>query len=75
VPSIAILIDFGSTFTKVLAVDLDRAELLGRSQAPSTVDSDVREGLVEALKKLPVGRICDPSSPTTLTPALAITYV
>ena len=58
-PSVAILVDFGSTFTKVLAVDLERVEVLGRSQAPSTVDSDVREGLVEALKKLPVGRIFD----------------
>ena len=58
-PSVAILIDFGSTFTKVLAVDLERVEVLGRSQASSTVDSDVREGLVEALKKLPLGRIFD----------------
>ena len=28
--SLAILIDFGSTFTKLVAVDLERAELLGR---------------------------------------------
>lgn len=48
----AILIDFGSTFTKVTAVDLGAARLIGRSQAPSTVQSDVREGLVQALAAL-----------------------
>ncbi|MBI2227601.1 MAG: glutamate mutase L [Deltaproteobacteria bacterium] len=47
--SLALLIDFGSTFTKVVAVDLSNARVVGRSQAPSTVLSDVREGLVQAL--------------------------
>ena len=50
--SLAILIDFGSTFTKVIALDLDRAEVIGRSQAPSTVLTDVREGLLQALASL-----------------------
>src|SRR5258705_1970389 len=50
--SLAILIDFGSTFTKVTAVDLDNARLMGRSQAPSTVLTDVREGLLQALGDL-----------------------
>ena len=49
---IAILIDFGSTFTKVSAVDLASAQLLGRSQSPSTVLTDVREGLLRALVSL-----------------------
>jgi uncharacterized protein (TIGR01319 family) len=49
VSSLAILIDFGSTFTKLVAVDLERAELLGRAQAPSTVATDVREGLLQAV--------------------------
>ena len=52
VSSLAILIDFGSTFTKLVAVDLERAELLGRAQAPSTVATDVREGLLQALALL-----------------------
>jgi uncharacterized protein (TIGR01319 family) len=47
--SIVLLIDFGSTFTKLIVVDLDRAQIVGRSQAPSTVRSDVREGLLHAL--------------------------
>lgn len=51
-PSLALLIDFGSTFTKVVAVDLDAAQLIGLSQAPSTVGTDVREGLLAALAGL-----------------------
>ena len=50
--SLAILIDFGSTFTKVTAVDLTRAQVLGRSQSPSTVATDVRDGLLRALTLL-----------------------
>ena len=49
---LALLIDFGSTFTKVTAVDLDAARILGRAQAPSTVASDVADGLVRALALL-----------------------
>lgn len=50
--SLAFLIDFGSTFTKITVVDLAKAEVVGRSQAPSTVLTDVREGLVLALTLL-----------------------
>ncbi len=47
-----IFIDFGSTFTKVVAFDLERETLLGRVQAPSTVDTDVNLGLDRALHAL-----------------------
>lgn len=47
--SLALLIDFGSTFTKLVAVDLGTARVIGRSQAPSTVGTDVRQGLLQAL--------------------------
>jgi uncharacterized protein (TIGR01319 family) len=50
--SLVLLIDFGSTFTKVIAVDLDASQVVGRSQAPSTVLTDVREGLLQALSAL-----------------------
>ena len=50
--SIALLIDFGSTYTKVAAVDLDTDRFLGRTQAPSTVDTDVTQGLLRALNLL-----------------------
>ena len=51
-PSLAFLIDFGSTYTKVVAVNLASAEVIGRSQSASTVESDVREGLLGALHQL-----------------------
>jgi len=49
---IRLLIDFGSTYTKVLAVDLDREVLLGRAQALTTVDSDITIGLKKAYSTL-----------------------
>ncbi|NQV82944.1 MAG: glutamate mutase L [Rhodospirillales bacterium] len=48
----ALLIDFGSTFTKLRAVDLDSAAIIGAGQGPSTVATDVTEGLVAALGDL-----------------------
>ncbi|HEX6770344.1 MAG TPA: methylaspartate mutase accessory protein GlmL [Candidatus Binatia bacterium] len=65
--SLAILIDFGSTFTKVCAVDLASARLLGRSQSPSTVHSDVREGLLRALVSLHERHRVFDQTPTNLS--------
>ncbi|MDP6390616.1 MAG: methylaspartate mutase accessory protein GlmL [Alphaproteobacteria bacterium] len=48
----ALLIDFGSTYTKLRAVDLDAAEVLGAGQGPSTVESDVTIGLEAGLADL-----------------------
>ena len=48
----ALLIDFGSTYTKLRAVDLDQSRILGSGQGPSTVTSDVRTGLRAALADL-----------------------
>ncbi|NLZ99919.1 MAG: MutL protein, partial [Clostridiaceae bacterium] len=47
-----LLIDFGSTFTKVTAVDLDEEILLGHASAFTTVDHDIGCGLASAIKKL-----------------------
>jgi uncharacterized protein (TIGR01319 family) len=47
---IRILIDFGSTFTKVVAVDLNKAEVAATARVPSTVETDITLGLEEALK-------------------------
>ena len=49
---IRLLIDFGSTFTKVVAVDLNRIEVMATARVPSTVDTDITLGLEEALKKI-----------------------
>ena len=47
-----LLIDFGSTYTKVTAVDAENERLLGTAQAYTTVQSDVGEGLENALSAL-----------------------
>ena len=52
----ALLIDFGSTFTKLRAVDLEKGEIIGAGQGPSTVASDITGGLTKALSDLE-GRI------------------
>src|SRR3990172_1313705 len=43
------LIDLGSTFTKLVVVDLDREEIIKRCQAPSTVDTEITIGLRQVL--------------------------
>lgn len=48
----ALLIDFGSTYTKLRAFDLDGATMIGSSQGPSTVTSDVTIGMRMALNEL-----------------------
>ena len=47
-----LLIDFGSTNTKVTAVDIESERLLGTAAAYTTVQTDVNDGLEEALSKL-----------------------
>jgi len=47
-----LMVDFGSTFTKVTAVDLEREILLGRAQSPTTVETDITIGLDKALAAL-----------------------
>lgn len=48
----ALLIDFGSTWTKLRAVALDDARVLATGQGPSTVTTDVTVGLDAALADL-----------------------
>jgi len=50
--NIRIFIDFGSTFTKVVAFDLEKEELAARVQAPTSVDTDIMIGLNQAIEKL-----------------------
>ncbi len=47
-----LLIDFGSTYTKVTAVDADHAQLLGSAAAYTTVQTDVNDGLANAVALL-----------------------
>jgi uncharacterized protein (TIGR01319 family) len=48
--NIQLLIDFGSTYTKVAAIDLDKVEIVAQSRVPSTVETDVTLGLQQALR-------------------------
>ncbi len=50
--STRLFVDFGSTFTKLVAFDLEAEELLGRVQVPSTVGYDITVGLEEAFSLL-----------------------
>ena len=43
-----LLIDFGSTYTKVTAVDLDEPRILGTARALTTVDEGIEHGLEQA---------------------------
>ncbi len=47
-----LLIDFGSTYTKVTAVDIQGERLLGTASAYTTVRTDINEGLEKALADL-----------------------
>jgi len=52
--NVFLLIDFGSTYTKVLAVDVEKEEILGRAQSASTVNDNMLKGLRNALKLITV---------------------
>ena len=47
-----LLIDFGSTYTKLTAVDLDSEELLGTAASYTTVQTDINDGLNRGLALL-----------------------
>jgi len=47
-----LLIDFGSTYTKVTAVDLEGERVLGTAQSFTTIDTDINDGLHNALSLL-----------------------
>lgn len=45
-------VDFGSTFTKLTAVDLENESIIATAKALTTVDSDIIEGYENALARL-----------------------
>lgn len=48
----ALLMDIGSTYTKVTVFDLDRLELVDSARAYTTVETDVTQGIEKALQEL-----------------------
>lgn len=49
---LVLLIDFGSTYTKLVVVDLLTSSVVAQAQAPSTVETDINQGLQAALAEL-----------------------
>ena len=47
-----LLIDFGSTFTKLCAVNTEECEILGTASDFTTVETDINDGYDKALEKL-----------------------
>ena len=47
-----LLIDFGSTYTKLTAVDVEAEKILGTASSYTTVESDINDGLNAGLKLL-----------------------
>ncbi|TNF08739.1 MAG: MutL protein [Bacillota bacterium] len=47
-----LLVDFGSTFTKLTAVDLEKEDIIGTAKAITTVETNIIDGYEEALYKL-----------------------
>ena len=47
-----LLIDFGSTYTKLTAVDVDGEEILGTAAAYTTIQTDINDGLENARRLL-----------------------
>ena len=50
--NINLLIDFGSTYTKVLAVDIENELIVDRAQSLTTIDTGIMDGLNNALEIL-----------------------
>jgi len=59
--TLALLIDFGSTYTKLRAIDVQAAEIIATAQGPSTATTDITVGLDAALDDLrgQLGKISD----------------
>lgn len=47
-----LLIDFGSTYTKITAVDIEQESIIGTARGITTVDTDIMDGLNKALAEL-----------------------
>lgn len=50
--SIYLTVDFGSTYTKLTAIDLEKEKVIGTSKSFTTITTDVREGYNKALAQL-----------------------
>ncbi len=49
---LVLLTDFGSTYTKLVAVDVDEGHIVGQTQSVSTAKTNITFGLMKGLRKL-----------------------
>lgn len=49
---LALLVDFGSTYTKITVADIGKQTLVGTSKAFTTVETNIMEGFLKALTEL-----------------------
>ncbi len=49
---IYLTVDFGSTFTKLTAVDVEEKKIIGTAKSFTTIETDVRDGFNKALEEL-----------------------
>lgn len=47
-----LLIDFGSTYTKVTAIDIEKESIIGTGSSFTTINTDINEGLGKAIQYL-----------------------
>lgn len=47
-----LLIDFGSTYTKITAVDVEKEQIIGTARGITTVETDIMDGLNQGLDEL-----------------------
>ena len=47
-----LLIDFGSTYTKLTAVDIEKEEIIATASSYTTVQTDINDGLSAGLEIL-----------------------
>ena len=64
--SLRFLIDFGSTFTKLVVVDLNDESIVGRYQVPSTVQTDITIGLQQLLEEAKKDKGVEPEGKASL---------
>lgn len=50
--NIYLMVDFGSTYTKLTAVDIEKEDIIGTAKYLTTVQTDIREGYHKALEIL-----------------------
>jgi len=54
---LVLLVDFGSTYTKLVAVDLDEGRIVGQTANLTTAETDITHGLMKGLEQLEQGGI------------------